>query len=82
MFLLIHLELAYLGVQGKGVEEHRTDEGDVGRLAAKSVIIIKTALPFIFFIQALKLIKVMIILLDLFVFVSHFDYEDCASWKE
>ena len=45
MFLLIHLELAYLGVQGKGVEEHWTDEGDVGGLAAKSFIIIKTALP-------------------------------------
>ena len=29
-----HLELAGLGVEGKRVEEHRTNERDVGRLAA------------------------------------------------
>ena len=28
-----HLELADLCVKGEGVKEHRTDEGDVGRLA-------------------------------------------------
>ena len=33
----IHLELADLRVKGEGVEEHRTDEGDVGRLAGQSI---------------------------------------------
>ena len=32
-----HLELADLRVKGEGVEEHRTDEGDVGRLAGQSI---------------------------------------------
>ena len=39
MFLLIHLELAYLGVQGKGVEEHWTDEGDVSGLAVEDILL-------------------------------------------
>ena len=33
----VHLELADLRVKGEGVEEHRTDEGDVGRLAGQSI---------------------------------------------
>ena len=37
MILRTHLELADLRVKGEGVEEHRTDEGDVGRLAGQSI---------------------------------------------
>ena len=33
----VHLELADLRVKGEGVKEHRTDEGDVGRLAGQSI---------------------------------------------
>ena len=37
MILRTHLELADLRVKGEGVKEHRTDEGDVGRLAGQSI---------------------------------------------
>ena len=33
--LEFYLELAGLGVEGKGVEEHGADEGDVGCLAGE-----------------------------------------------
>ena len=35
MKMLLHLKLAGLCIKRKGIKEHWTDEGDVGRLAAK-----------------------------------------------